>query len=254
MIIAIDIGNTNIVTGVFENGKLKFMERISTNHTITSLEYAFSFSEIFRIHGTDPRSAEGCIISSVVPDVLIAVSDALERLSGKPCYKVSHKLKTGLDIKIDNPGTLGNDQIVDAVAAIAEYPLPLAVIDMGTATTISIITEGAVYEGGVILPGTRVSLDSLTNRTSQLPKIGIEKPENVIGKNTVDCMKSGIVFGSAAQIDGLIDRFENEIGSHLTAVATGGLAPLIVPYCRHEIICDDSLLMKGLYILYKENF
>ena len=162
-------------------------------------------------------------------------------------------MKTGLNIIMDNPKTVGSDMIVDAVAAIHEYPKPIVVIDMGTATTMSVVDKAGNYIGGVILPGLKVSLDSLSGKTAQLPYISLSTPDKVIGKNTIDCMRSGIIYGNAAQIDGIMDRMEAELGEKASAVATGGLAKFITPLCRHHIVYDDALLLKGLLILYRKN-
>ena len=162
-------------------------------------------------------------------------------------------MKTGLNILMDNPKTVGSDMIVDAVAAIHEYPKPIIVIDMGTATTMSVVDKNGNYIGGVILPGLKVSLDSLSGKTAQLPYISLSTPDKVIGKNTIDCMRSGIIYGNAAQLDGIMDRMEAELGEKASAVATGGLAKFIAPLCRHQIVYDDALLLKGLLILYRKN-
>ena len=150
-------------------------------------------------------------------------------------------------------GMKGSDLIVNAVAALAEHPLPLIIIDMGTATTISVVDDKKNYIGGMILPGIRVSLDSLVNRTSQLQRISLEAPKRLIGKNTGECMKSGVIHGNAACIDGMIDRIEKELKKKATVVATGGLAGTIIPHCTHKIILDDALLLKGLLQIYQKN-
>ena len=162
-------------------------------------------------------------------------------------------VKTGLNILMDNPAQVGSDRIVNAVAAINEYPAPLIIIDMGTATTFCVIDEKKNYIGGMILPGVRISLDALTSRTSQLSKISIEAPKKTIGKNTIDCMKSGIIHGNAACIDGMVKRIEHELGQKATVLATGGLARKIVPYCEQRILIDDELLLKGLRLIYNKN-
>jgi len=162
-------------------------------------------------------------------------------------------MKTGMNILMDNPKSVGSDQIVDAVAASHEHPLPLIVIDMGTATTMCVVDKHRNYIGGIILPGLKVSLDSLSSKTAQLPYISLEVPDRVIGKNTIDCMRAGIIFGNVDMIDGIIDRMERELGQPATVVATGGLSRFITPMCRHKIICDDALLLKGLLILYQKN-
>ena len=154
---------------------------------------------------------------------------------------------------LDNPAQLGSDRVADAVAGINLYPVPLIIIDMGTATTVSVIDRDKNYLGGMIIPGLRVSLDSLTQRTSQLPKIGLEAPKKVIGANTVECMKSGIIYYSAAGIDGVTQRIEETLGEECTVVSTGGLANKIIPHCKRDIIIDEQLLLKGLMIIYKKN-
>ena len=162
-------------------------------------------------------------------------------------------VKTGLNILMDNPKTLGSDLVVNAVAGISEYPVPLILIDLGTATTISVIDTKKNYIGGMILPGIRVSTDSLTSRTSQLPRIGVEEPRRLIGTNTIDCMKSGMIYGNASCLDGMIQRINRELGEKATVVATGGLARFIVPHCLEHVILDDELLLKGLKYIYYKN-
>ena len=154
---------------------------------------------------------------------------------------------------MDNPGQLGADQVADAVAGIAGYPVPLILIDMGTATTASVVNSKKQYVGGMILPGVGVSLDALTARASQLSGISIDAPRHVIGKNTIECMKSGVLYSSAAAIDGIIDRLQDELEGEATVIATGGLAKKIVPHCKREIILDDDLLLKGLAVIYRKN-
>ena len=253
MILAVDIGNSNIVIGCFENDTVLFIERLSTNQQCTALEYVISIKNILEINNTELSHIEGCIISSVVPSVTETVREALERLTHTNVMTVGPGIKTGLRILLDNPVQLGSDRVADAVAAVNLYKAPLIIIDMGTATTVSVIDENKNYLGGMIIPGLRVSLDSLTMRTSQLPKIGIEPPKRVIGANTVDCMKSGIIYYSAAGIDGVIDRIEDTLGSTCTIVSTGGLAAKIIPFCKRNIIIDDQLLLKGLMIIYNKN-
>ncbi len=166
---------------------------------------------------------------------------------------VGSGMKTGINILMDNPKTVGADMIVDAVAAVKEYPCPIIIIDMGTATTMSVVDPSGNYIGGVILPGVKVSLNSLSSKTAQLPYISLDIPGNVIGKNTIDCMRAGIMYGSAAMIDGIIDRMEKELGMKASIVATGGLAPAVISLCCHQIAYEDDLLLKGLLILYNKN-
>ena len=253
MILAIDIGNTNIVLGCIRNREILFTERLSTDHSKTDLEHAISIKNVLELHGLNPRDIEGAIIGSVVPPITSLFRKALYKLSGCQAMIVGPGLKTGLNIHMDNPAQVGSDLIVGAVAGIAEYDLPLILVDMGTATTICVIDENKNYIGGMILPGIRVSLDSLTSRTSQLPRISQEPPKRHIGKNTIECMKSGILYGNASCIDGMIDRIEKELGQKATVVATGGLAGSIIPLCNHRIHLDDELLLKGLLLIYEKN-
>lgn len=253
MILAIDMGNTNIVIGAIDNEKTYFVERVTTNHGKTDLEYAVNIKSILEIHHIPISHIEGAIVSSVVPPLNATILSAVKKICGFKPMLVGSGMKTGLNILMDNPKTVGSDMIVDAVAAIKEYPCPIIVIDMGTATTMSVVDHSGNYIGGVILPGLKVSLDSLSGKTAQLPYISLDIPSSVIGKNTIDCMRSGIMYGNAAMLDGIIDRMENELGTVPSVVATGGLAQFIIPLCRHHINYEDDLLLKGLLILYNKN-
>lgn len=253
MILTIDMGNTNIVIGGIDNERTYFVERVTTNHGKTDLEYAVNIKSILEIHGIAPSSIEGAILSSVVPPLNSTILSAVEKICGFRPMMVGAGMKTGLNIIMDNPKTVGSDMIVDAVAALKEYPCPIIVIDMGTATTMSVVDKSGNYIGGVILPGLKVSLDSLSGKAAQLPYISLDVPGKVIGKNTIDCMRSGIMYGNAAMIDGIIDRMEAELGTTASLVATGGLAKFIAPLCRHTISYEDDLLLKGLLILYNKN-
>ncbi len=253
MILAIDIGNTNIVIGCIEQEKIYFVERISTNISKTELEYVVEFKTLLELYQIKMKEITGCIIASVVPPLVNIVKASMEKLLRITPMIVGPGLKTGLNILMDNPAQVGSDLIVNAVAGLKHYGAPLIIIDMGTATTISVVDDKKNYIGGMILPGVKVSLDSLVNRTSQLPKISLEAPRKIIGKNTIDCMKSGIIMGQAASMDGMVERVWDELGYHAKAVATGGLAGCIVPYCRNEIIYDNELTLKGLGIIYRKN-
>ncbi len=253
MILAVDIGNSNIVVGAIQDTAPLFVERISTDPRKTDLEYAVTVKTILEIHDLASETFEGSIISSVVPQVTRTMSQAIEKLLGRKPIVVGPGVKTGLNIKIENPAQLGSDLVVDAVAAIAEYPAPLLIIDMGTATTISAISRDCVYLGGVIMPGAGIALDALSSRASQLPHIGFEAPRKPIGTNTIECMRSGSVLGNASMLDGMLSRMEEELGEPAFIVATGGLARFIIPHCRKTIIYDDLLLLKGLGIIYHKN-
>ena len=253
MILAVDIGNTNIVLGCLDGEEILFTERLATDHSKTALEYAILFKNVLDIHNVMPKQIKGGIIDSVVPPITTLIADAMEKITGIHPLNVGPGLKTGLNILMDNPAQVGADLIVGAVAGIHDYPCPLILIDMGTATTICVVDEDKNYIGGMILPGLRVSLDSLTSRTSQLPRISLDPPKRIIGKNTIESMKSGILYGSASMIDGMVDRIWNELGRETTVVATGGLAGSIIPLCMHSIILDDGLLLKGLRYIYEKN-
>ena len=253
MILAIDIGNTNIVLGCTDNRQILFTERISTDLRKTDLEHAISVKTILELHRIDPSCITGAIIASVVPPITSLISSALKKITGCEAMVVGPGLRTGLNILMDNPASVGADLIVGAVAAIAEYPCPLIIVDMGTATTLAVVDEKKNYIGGMILPGIGVSLDSLTSRTSQLPRISLDPPKRLIGRNTIDCMRSGVLYGNASCIDGMADRIEEELGMKATVIATGGLASSITPLCRHDIILDDELLLKGLLLIYEKN-
>lgn len=253
MILAIDIGNTNVVVGCIQGEKILFQGRLATNRDATDLIYLMQIRSILKLHGIDRTDLEGAIICSVVPIVTQSVRSAVEILTGERAIVVGPGLKTGLKINIDNPAQLGADRVADAVAAMNLYPVPLITIDMGTATTLGVVDENQTFIGGMIVPGVMVSLNSLSGNTSQLPHISLDPPKNAIGRNTVDCMRSGIVYHTAAGVDGMIERIEAELGQTCTVVMTGGLSGVIAPYCKHELILDDQLLLKGLMILYHKN-
>ncbi len=253
MIIAVDIGNTNIVLGCAENDRILFRERIETKQTATDLEYAVSIRAALDMNGINVKDIGGAIISSVVPSVTSTVKAAIVKLTGANAMVVGPGIKTGLSIMIDNPAQLGSDLVVDAVAGIQEYPVPLIIIDMGTATTLSVVDNKRNYIGGVIMTGMAVSTDALISRTAQLPKIAFEKPKKIIGANTVECLKSGIMYSNACAIDGMVERIEEELGEKCTVVATGGLSSVVIPLCRRDIIVDNDLLLKGLVLIYNKN-
>ena len=253
MLLAIDIGNTNLVIGCIRDDKILFKARIATDSTRTSDQYGVEIKNMLEAYGVKRSDIDDCIISSVVPPVFNSVRTGVIKIIGKQPMVVGPGLKTGLNIHVDVPSQVGSDRIVIAVAALAEYKAPLLLMDLGTATTIESVEPDNVYMGGVIIPGVRVSLDALTSRAAQLPGISLDRPKQVIGKNTVDCMRSGMMYGTAAMIDGLVERMEEELGHRCTLIATGGLAQFIAPLCNREIILDKDLLLKGLNIIYKKN-
>ena len=254
MILGIDVGNTNIVVGGMSKDRIYFSCRLSTDRSKTSDEYAVILRHLLVIHHVEPRDSEGGIISSVVPPLKKTLQDAVMSICGKKCLIVGPGLKSGLKIRIDNPAQLGSDRVADAVAAVDEYPKPILIYDMGTATTFSVIDREGSFLGGLIMPGAMIGLDALTSRTSQLPQIDLfEAPGKLIGTNTVECMKNGLIFGTAAMLDGVVDRVAEELGEMPTVVATGGLSEAVVPYCRKNVHLDKNLLLKGLRIIYYRN-
>ena len=253
MLLAIDIGNTNILIGGIRDDKIIFKARIATDRTRTSDQYGVEIKNMIEAFGASINEISDCIISSVVPPVFNSVRTGVIKIIGKQPMVVGPGLKTGLNIHMDVPSQVGSDRIVIAVAALAEYKAPLILIDMGTATTIEVVEPENRYMGGLIFPGVKISLDALTSRTAQLPGISLDQPKQVIGKNTVDCMRSGMMYGSAAMLDGLVDRIEAELGHSSTLIATGGLAQFITPLCKRKIIVEKDLLLKGLNIIYQKN-
>ena len=254
MILVIDAGNTNIVLGCMEGPALRFTARIRTDRQKTEDEYALIFRNLFSLHQVDPLTLEGAIVSCVVSELTDVIFKAVKTTTHKRPLVVGSGLKTGLNIKIENPAQLGADLVADAVAAIAKYPKPIIIFDIGTANTMSVIDKNGQFLGGAIMPGPRLSANSLSDRTSQLPRIELEAPPRLISRNTIQCMQSGVIYGHAAMIDGLIDRVEEELGEPAaTVVATGGLFGRIAPHCRKKIIHDDTLMLDGLRILYEKN-
>ena len=266
MILAIDMGNSNIVVGGLDDNKTYFEERITTDDRKTSLEYAILLKNILEIHKVKKNDIEGSIMASVVPPLNAPISSAVKKITGKKPFLVGSGMKTGLNIKMDNPKTVGGDRIVAAVAANAKYKGPIIIADMGTATTLDVVDHDGNYIGGVILPGVKVALNSLVSNTAQLPRISFDVPKRAIGKNadllpgmfrigknTIECMRNGIMLGNAAMLDGLIDRMTAELGEPATLIATGGMARFITPLCTHKITYDPDLLLRGLMILYRQN-
>lgn len=253
MILAIDVGNTNTVLGAIENGVIGDLIRITTLKNVTWAEYAINLKQILDISGIDPRSFEGVVLSSVVPQTNEIIKQAVKRVTGLDCLVIGPGVKTGLNIRIDDPSTLGADLAVGCVAAIRYYGAPCIVIDLGTATTAVLVDENRTFLGGAFFPGVNLSFGALTAGTSLLPAISITAPDKVIATNTVDSMRSGAVYGTAAMLDGLVERMEEEFGRKCTVVATGGLARCIVPYCRREMILDDDLLLKGIWTIWEKN-
>ena len=253
MILTIDIGNSTITLGGVQGDEIRFECRINTDRVKTSDTYCIDLKTLFEIYGVELGTIEGVIIASVVPQVLNSVRTAIRKLLGTEPLVVGPGLKTGLNIKLENPGQMGADLVAAGVAALREHKPPMVIIDMGTATTMSVLDPEGAHLGGCVCPGLRISLEALTGRTSLLPGIQLDSPRQAIGRNTADAMRSGIMYGNAAMLDGMIDRFREETGWDFTVVATGGLAKRVVPLCRHRIVYDRHLNIKGLAALYRDN-
>lgn len=253
MILSIDIGNSNINIGAYCNGGLLFLTHIVSEAGKTEVEYAVLLHHILHLHRLSEQNLKGAVISSVVPQLSPVLKAAVQLTSPVPVMQIGPGVKTGLNIRIDNPAQLGADFVAAAVGAFEKYPLPVIIVDFGTATKISIVDRSRSFIGGSIMPGVRVSLDALSNRAAQLPHISLEPPAPVIGTNTIDCMKSGVLLGSASMIDGMIERYEEKAGPAASIVATGESVDAVAPFCRHKLLVDKTLRLDGLYAVWKKN-
>ena len=253
MILTIDVGNTNVVIGCVDNGEVRSAYRLATNLNDLSSDYALRMRQSFEFDGIDYHAFTGAILSSVVPQLNRAIRSAVKKVTGLDCMVVGAGIKTGVNVKIDDPGTLAGDIVVGSVAAMGCYGTPCIVLDMGTATTISAVDAQGRFAGGAIVPGLRLSMESLSGHTSQLPRVSLDAPAKCIGTNTVACMQSGAIYGSAALLDGMIERMETELGAPAAVIATGGLAGCVTPFCRREIRYEPDLLLIGLAVLWEKN-
>jgi type III pantothenate kinase len=253
MLLTLDMGNTNITIGVFRGDQLLFESRVATDDRKMEDEYAVELMDIFRLYGIETVRFQGAIISSVVPALDLRIRRAVEKITGVTPMQVGPGLKTGINIRIDNPAQLGADLLIGAVAAIAQYGAPCIIWDLGTATTVSVVDKSGAFRGGAIMAGVNTALNSLIATTSLLPRISTEAPANVIGTNSVASLQSGTVFGTAAMLDGMCDRIEQELGYPATVIATGGLGREIIPHCHRSIQYDDNLLLNGLRLVYEKN-
>ena len=254
MIFAFDVGNSHIVIGMVEDGRVQYTVRFHTDPRETATEYIIKLRQITDFYSLDPTAFEGSILSSVVPRVTEPLKTAVEKLTGKRVMVVGPGIKTGLNLRADEPGSVAADLIVGSVAASACYGAPAIVVDMGTATTLTVVDKNNCFRGGAIVPGVKLSYGALSAGASLLPDVSILRPKKVVGSNTVDCMRSGAVYGTAAMIDGMTGRIEAELGYPCTVVATGSLAKEIIPCCsRPGIIVDNELLLKGLWTLFQKN-
>lgn len=253
MILTIDVGNSNIVIGGVVDDTIVFESRIRTDSTKTSDEYSMDLKLLLDVNSVNTDQIEGCIIASVVPQVLNSMQTAVKKLTGHTSLVVGPGLKTGLNIRLENPNQTGADLVVGCVAALREHKPPMIVVDMGTATTMVVLDESGALIGGCICPGVKISAETLTEKTALLPGLQLDQPKKAIGRNTIDCMRSGIMMGNAAMLDGMISRMEEELGQKTTVVATGGISRFILPMCNTPIIYDKDLIIKGLAALYRDN-
>ena len=253
MLLAIDAGNSHIVLGAIEDGEIRGVIRIHTDIQATAAEYAARLDRLLRFYHLGPEGFEGAILSCVVPPLTGVLTVAVREITGLNCMVVGPGVKTGLNLRIDDPASLAGDLVVGSVAAAACYGTPVIVLDMGTANTLTVVDRDGAYRGGAIMPGVDLAYSALASGTSLLPDISIAAPKRVIGSNTVDAMRSGAVFGTAAAIDGMLERMERELGYPCRVVATGALAQAVSARCRHEILYDGDLLLKGLWLIYNRN-
>ncbi len=253
IILAIDIGNTTVVIGCIVNGKVIFSGRIDSNSEYSCDDYATYIKNILAKANIDINNIKGSIISSVVPQLTNVLKKAVAIVTNTIPLIAGSGLKHNLNIMVQNPEQLGSDRVVDAIAAVHFYSKPVIIFDMGTATTVSVVDDSYNFRGGLIMLGVKSALDALSSKAAQLPAINLEECGNIIGKNTIECMQSGSIYGHAAMIDGIIHKLKKQVGKHPTVIATGGLARLVIPHCDEKIIYDEYLLLKGLYLLYIKN-
>lgn len=253
MLLTADVGNTNIKFGIFDGNELKFKLRVSTDTSKTSDEFAVELFSFFQIYNINANSVNGSVISSVVPKITENLKTAIETVTGVKSMILGPGLKNGLDIKIDRPETLGADIVAGCVGVCQKYGGPFVMIFMGTATVIVYVNEKNIYCGGAIAPGVGISLDALTSHGALLPAVDLKAPKKVISSNTSDCIRSGIMYGTACMLDGMIDNFYKDANCNCKVIATGGLAPMMTKNCNHDIIVDENIILEGLKYIYEKN-
>ena len=253
MILAIDIGNSNVTIGCVDGEKVLFEARVVTDRLKTSDQYAVELKSMLDLYQVALPDIDGAIVASVVPPISNSFNSAVRKALGFRPMMVGPGMKTGLNILCDNPAQVGADLIAAAVAALHLCEPPMAVVDMGTATTISVLNQNGAFLGGSICPGVRISMEALTSGTAQLPGVSLEQPKHVIGRNTIESMQSGLMVGAAAMVDGLVERIEEELGTPVKVIATGGIARFVIPMCKREVLYDRDLVLRGLAILYRNN-
>ena len=253
MILTVDIGNSTLTLGGFSGEKLVFVSHIATDTAKCTDEYAISFRDVLSLYRIDPASVTGAIVASVVPPLNGVIEDAIRFLFHTEPLFVGPGIKSGIGIRCDIPSSVGADLIAAAVAVGTLYQSPALIIDMGTATKMTLVDKNGAFIGTSIIPGVMMGLNALSEKTAQLPRISLSLPTSVIAKNTQDCMRSGVLYGNASLVDGMIDRIGEEYGEPLSLFATGSMASTVIPLCRHAITVDEHLVLKGLAILYRKN-
>lgn len=253
MLLAIDIGNTNIVLGLFSKDKLIHNWRLETKKERTCDEWGIFLKELFQFAKKDLKDVTGIVISNVVPPMQRAIVEMCIKYIGRKPLVVGPQIKIDMPISTDNPSEVGADRIVNAVAAYHQYKSPLIIVDFGTATTFDYISGNGEYRGGLIVPGITISAQALFNEASQLPRVDISKPKQVIGKNTIECMQAGIYYGYVGMVDSVVERMEKEIGEKTKVIATGGLSSLIAKDSKKISVISEFLTLEGLKLIYEWN-
>ena len=253
MLIAIDVGNTQTVMGLYDGHDLVDSWRLSTERDRTADEYRLFFSGLLRQDGYRLEEVDGVALSSVVPTVKAAMIQVAEEMIGGPLVVIGPGVKTGMPINIDNPREVGADRVVNSVAAATRYGTPVVSVDFGTSTNLDAVDATGAYVGGAIAPGLEVSLNALIAATAALRRVDLTPPRAAIGRNTIEAIQSGLLYGHAGLVDGLVDRIVAELGGGVPVVATGGLASTIVPHCRSVEIVDANLTLDGLRMIYEMN-
>jgi type III pantothenate kinase len=253
MLLAVDIGNTQTHLGAFQNGSLLEHWRLTTERDVTADELASTYTNLLALRKLSFDDIDDVIISSTVPKIVPEYVEMTERYLGEQCVVVGPGLKTGMPIRVENPRELGADRLVNAVAAYDRLGGPCVVVDFGTAITFDAISGQGEYLGGIIAPGVEISLNALTERAAKLPQVELTEPERLIGRTTLEAIQAGVIYGFAAQIDGIVERLRDELGDEVQVIATGGLSSHIVPFCDSVELTDDMLTLTGLRLIYERN-
>ena len=255
MVLAVNVGNTHITFGVIENSKIiEPVMSIKTDQNQTSYGYAAEIKSVLDMAGFNGCSFEGAVLSSVVPPLTKILDKAIETVTGKKPIVVGVGIKSGIHISTDDPGSVASDLVAMAVAAKTEYELPCVIVDMGTAVTLTVVDENGRFIGGSFMPGINLSLNALFKEASLLPRIEVISPKKAIGSSTVECMRSGVIYGYAGAVDGIIDKFTEELGkTPATVITTGGMAEVLGEYLKIKNVYDENLLLKGLGYIYEKN-